>query len=130
MEEFTDHIKILIATLGYNVLTAIPQAADDTKYLFCKGSGAAAKGFISAGGITVLKGSRVSDGTVPSFETRGKSYFRLRQQLESDGTIVDRVFQRDYEFNAPSAASAVVMGHTSNGNVDWKDENGVKLKDM
>lgn len=130
MEEFTDNIKILIATLGYNVLTAIPQAADDTKYLFCKGSGAEAKGFISTGGITVLKGSRVSDGTVPSFETRGKSYFRLRQQLESDGTIVDRVFQRDYEFNAPSAASAVVMGHTSNGNVDWKDENGVKLKDM
>ena len=130
MEEFTDNINILIATLGYNVLTAIPHAADDTKYIFCKGSGADAKGFISPGGITVLKGSKVSDGTVPSFETRGKSYFRLRQQLENDGTIIDRVFQRDYEFNAPSAASAVVMGHTSNGNVDWKDENGVKLKDM
>ena len=54
----------------------------------------------------------------------------MRKQLENDGTIIDRVFQRDYEFNAPSAASAVVMGHTSNGNVDWKDENGVKLKDM
>lgn len=130
MDEFIDNIKILIATLGYNVLTAIPQAADDTKYLFCKGSGAEAKGFISSGGITVLKGSRVSDGTVPSFETRGKSYYRLRQQLENDGTIVDRIFQRDYEFNAPSAASAVIMGHTSNGNVDWKDENGIKLKDL
>lgn len=130
MEEFTDNIKVLIATLGYNVLTPIPQAADDTKYLFCKGSGAEAKGFISAGGITVLKGSRVSEGTVPSFETRGKSYYRLRNQLEKDGTIVNRVFQRDYEFNAPSAASAVVLGHTSNGNVDWKDENGTKLKDM
>lgn len=117
--------------MGYNVLTAIPQAADDIKYLFCKGSGAEAKGFISAGGITVLKGSSVSDGTtVPSFETRGKSYYRLRQQLENDGTIVDRGFQHDYEFNAPSAASAVIMGHTSNGNVDWKDENGIKLKDL
>lgn len=130
MDEFTDNIKILIATLGYNVLTAIPQAADDTKYIFCRGSGAEAKGFISAGGVTVLKGSRVSDGTVPSFETRGKSYYRLRQQLESDGTIVNRLFQHDYEFNAPSAASAVVMGHTSNGYVDWKDENGIKLKDL
>ncbi len=130
MEEFIDNIKILMGTLNYNVLKPIPQAADDTKYIYCKGSGAEAKGFISSGGITVLKGSRVSDGTVPSFETRGKSYYRLRNQLENDGTIVDRVFQHDYEFNAPSAASAVVMGHTSNGNVDWKDENGVKLKDM
>lgn len=76
------------------------------------------------------KGSRVSTGTVPSFETRGKSYYRLRKQLESDGTIANRIFQRDYEFNAPSAASAVVMGHTSNGNLDWKDENGTKLKDL
>lgn len=44
--------------------------------------------------------------------------------------IVDRVFVRDYEFKAPSAASAVLMGHTSNGNVDWKTEDGVKLKDL
>lgn len=130
MEEFTDNIKILIATLGFNVLTAIPQAADDTKYLFCRMAGAEAKGFISASGFTVLKESRVSEGTSPSFETRGRSYYRLRQQLENDGTIVNHVFQRDYEFSAPSAASAVVLGHTSNGNVDWKDENGTKLKDM
>lgn len=36
----------------------------------------------------------------------------------------------DYEFNAPSAASAVVLGHTSNGNMDWKTEDGTKLKDL
>ena len=47
-----------------------------------------------------------------------------------EGVIVDRVFVRDYEFKAPSAASAVLMGHTSNGNVDWKTEDGVKLKDL
>lgn len=26
-------------------------------------------------------------------------------------------------------ASAVILGHTFNGNVDWKTENGTKLKD-
>ena len=36
----------------------------------------------------------------------------------------------DYEFNAPLAASAVVLGHTSNGNMDWKTEDGTKLKDL
>ena len=44
--------------------------------------------------------------------------------------IVDRAFTRDYEFNAPSAASAVILGHTSNGNVDWKTAEGTKLKDL
>ena len=63
-------------------------------------------------------------------ETKGKSYFNLRNSLEEDGVIADRIFTRDYEFNAPSAASAVILGHTSNGNVDWKTDDGKKLKDL
>ena len=130
MEEFIDNVKILINTLGYKVLVPVPKANDETIYLYCKGSGASAKGFVSAGGFTVLEGSTVSDHTVPSLETKGKSYYNLRNALIKDGTISDRVFTRDYEFKAPSAASAVIMGHTSNGNVDWKTADGVKLKDL
>ncbi len=54
----------------------------------------------------------------------------MRNKLESDGSIVDRKFVRNYEFSAPSAASAVILGHTSNGNVDWKTVDGTKLKDL
>ncbi len=130
MEEFIDNVKILINTLGYKVLVPVPKATDETVYLFCKGSGASAKGFVSAGGFTVLEGSTVSDHIVPSLETRGKTYYNLRNALVKEGIIADRAFTRDYEFNAPSAASAVVLGHTSNGNVDWKTADGVKLKDL
>ena len=130
MEEFIDNVKILINTLGYRILVPVPQANDDTVYLYCKGSGASGKGFVSAGGFTVVKGSIVSDHTVPSFETRGKAYFNMRKALETDGIIADRTFTKDYEFSAPSAASAVIMGRTSNGNEDWKTEDGTKLKDL
>lgn len=130
MEEFIDNVKILINTLGYKVLVPVPKANDETIYLYCKGSGASAKGFVSAGGFTVLEGSTVSDHTVPSLETKGKTYYNLRNALIKDGTISDRVFTRDYEFKAPSAASAVILGHTSNGNVDWKTADGTKLKDL
>lgn len=130
MEEFIDNVKILINTLGYKVLVPVPKASDDTVYLYCKGASASAKGFVSAGGFTVLEGSTVSDHTVPSLETKGKMYFKLRNNLIKDGVIVDRAFTRDYEFNAPSAASAVILGHTSNGNVDWKTADGTKLKDL
>jgi len=130
MEEFIDNVKILFNTLGYNALVPVPKATDNTIYLFCKGAGGFAKGFVSAGGFTVLQGSTVSDHIVPSLETRGKTYYKLRNDLEKKGVITDRKFTRDYEFNAPSAASAVVLGHTSNGNVDWKTADGVKLKDL
>ena len=130
MEEFIDNIKVLISTLGYKVLIPAPQATVDTVYLYCKGSGGNAKGFVSPEGFTVLKDSVVSDHIVPSLETQGKTYYVLRSKLEADGTIVDRRFTKNYEFSAPSAASAVVLGHTSNGNVDWKTENGTKLKDL
>ena len=105
----------------------VPKATSETVYLYCKGAGASAKGFIRAGGFTVTKGSLVSDHTVPSFETRGKNYFNLRNALIRDGVIEERSFARDYEFNAPSAASAIILGRTSNGNDDWKTAEGVKL---
>ena len=71
----------------------------------------------------MLKDSIVSDHIVPSLETRGN-------KLEADGVISERKFVRNYEFSAPSAASAVILGHTSNGNMDWKTAGGVRLKDL
>lgn len=130
MEEFIDNVKLIINILGYKVLESAPQVDEHTEYLYCKGSGGDAKGFVSAGGFTVVKGSKVSNSTVPSFETRGKGYFNLRNRLISDGVIVEGFFEQDYEFNAPSAASAVILGHTSNGNTDWKTANGIKLKEL
>lgn len=130
MEEFIDNIKILLNALGYKVLVPAPKANDDTVYLYCKGQTADAKGFVSSGGFTVLAKSKVSEKIGSSLETHGKSYFNLRNALVKDEVIKDGVFQIDYEFKAPSAASAVVLGHTSNGNNDWKTEDGVKLKDI
>lgn len=130
MDEFIDNVKIIINTLGYKVLVPAPEVTDETQYLYCNGSGASAKGFLSSSGLTVLKGSQVSNGTTPSLKTKGKSYFNLRKRLEEDGVIQEREFTQDYEFNAPSAASAVVLGHPSNGHVDWKTADGKKLKEI
>ena len=77
--------------------------------------------------IKILR-TELSDHTVPSFQQRGKSYYDLRNTLVSNGTITDRVFTKDYEAKAPSAASAVILGRTSNGNIDWKTAEGKELK--
>lgn len=129
MEEFIDNVKVLLSALGHRTLTPVPEASEDTVYFFCVGSGAKGKGFTSAGGFTVLKGTRISDHIVDSLKTHGKAYLRLREKLIAEGVIVEEVFRRDYEFTAPSAASAVILGRTSNGNIDWKTAEGVTLRD-
>ena len=130
MEEFVENVKVLMSALGYRVLVPAPQATDNTVYLYCKGSGADAKGFVSSGGFTVLKGSRVSTHTVPSMEVHAKSQFKFRRAMEQEGIITDGVFLRDYEFTSPSAASTLVLGRSSNGNVDWKTQDGIQLKKL
>lgn len=129
MEEFIDNIKVLLSALGYRVLSPVPTPGESETYLYCTSASANGKGFVSPNGFTVLQGSCISDHTVASFKTRGKAYFKLRERLCSDGTVVDGVFTRDYEFSAPSAASAVLLGRTSNGNIDWKTAEKVPLKD-
>ena len=130
MEEFIVNVKILINTLGYKVLESAPKATNNTIYFYCKGSGGEAKGFVSSNGFTVLKGSIVSEHLAPSFENRVRTYFNLRNKLEEDGTIVNRIFKKNYEFSAPSAASAIILGRPSNGNIDWKSEEGITLKEI
>ena len=132
MAEFIDNMKLIIATMSYNVFSPARDEPDNTQYFFCRmaSSGADAKGFISSGGFTVLKGSAVSSYVVNSLaEGRHTNYYKLRLQLEADGIISGRKFARDYEFRSPSAASTVILGHPSNGNADWKTEDGRKLKD-
>lgn len=130
MEEFIDNIKVLINAMGYKFLESVPEANDTTEYLYCKGANSSGKGFISAGGFTVIKGSKVSEHTVSSFETGAKTYFDLRKKLEADGIIIDGEFVKNYEFNAPSAASSVILGRSSNGNVDWKTQSGKRLGEL
>ena len=136
MEEFIDNMRVLLSAMNFRVLEPVPAAKSDTVILRCRskavkdeGRRADAKGFVSpnATGFTVLAGSRVAAQAVPSFATQCRNYAELREQLIANGTIQDGVFARDYEFSAPSAASAVVLGRSSNGNVDWRTEDGVKL---
>ncbi|WP_198947381.1 GIY-YIG nuclease family protein [Megasphaera sp. ASD88] len=129
MGEFIENIKVLLGTLGYKVLVPVPQGDEKTVYLYCKCGERMAKGFITTNGFTVVKDSAVSKGVVPSF-IQDNSYYKLRQRLEADGTICEGTFSLDYEFSSPSAAAAVVRGSHSNGNILWKTQDGVKLRDL
>lgn len=130
MEEFIDNVKILINALGYKVLLPVPKVSEKEEYLYCKGNEADARGFISNGGFTVLKGSKITQKTAPSMEKSVSSYFALRNSLIQDEIIVDYTFIKNHEFTSPSAAASVVLGRSANGNTNWKNTNGVYLKEL
>jgi Domain of unknown function (DUF4357) len=67
---------------------------------------------------SIARNSWVGEG---SFDT---SYGRLYRKLFEQGIIVvengQRRFKSSYVFNSPSAASAVVSGRPSNGQIEWR----------
>lgn len=130
MEEFIDNVKIIINALGYKVLEPAPKATENTVYLYCKGSDGDAKGYVSSGGFTVCRDSKISDKIAPSMEKYVKNYYELRLKLVANETIKDNVFMIDYEFSSPSAAADVILGVSSNGQTAWKTQDGIMLKDL
>lgn len=130
MEEFLENVEVLLSALGFRVLMPVKKATTKTRVLTCDGNNAQAKGFVSSAGFTVMAGSKVSDHTAAHFTPAKHKYAALRVSLETDGTISNGTFTKDYEFSAPSAASSVVLGRSSSGSKEWKASDGTLLKDL
>lgn len=80
--------------------------------------------------MLVRQGSRISLSSNLANQKRQDSLEKIRQQLITDGTIVDRVFSKDYTFSSPSTEAAVILGTASSGNEKWKDKNGISLGEI
>lgn len=130
MEFFIEQAKIVLPVLGINLLrsTKTTQGSSQTTEgstspvftLTVKGADATAQEV--DGEFVVREGSLAR----PGWTGAGRSYEKLRQQLEDDGTLVllpdgsRRQFVRDAVFASPSAAAAVVLGRSSNGRLEWR----------
>ena len=84
----------------------------------------------------VLAGSPARSDVVPSFPVQVSSSHRLREQLISDGVIVESVTwtgwlqtTKDVTCNSPSAAAEILVGRSANGYVEWKSPEGHPLAD-
>ena len=98
----------------------ICEACDDDVTRCCSARGI----YLGDGHILVLKGSIIAEDSAEHFHEIDPKIESLRR----NGIIVGCKFVKDYEFGSPSAASNVIMRRSSNGWVEWKDENGICLK--
>lgn len=79
---------------------------------------------------TILKaGSRVSTAVSASFSS-SKKVISLRQQLEKNGQLVNRVLQQDLQFPSQSGAGQFLNGTAFDGNLSWTTAAGVTLKSL
>lgn len=124
--------KILLATLGYPIFEEKRKAKSVKELFYCTGRNkASAVGELTDDGFLVYK-----DGLSSIIETDGMNKWIgiLRRKLVEDGILKKEndvyVFQQDYIFNSPSAASATILGRSSNGWKSWKDKNGKTLDEL
>ena len=76
----------------------------------------------------LLSGSKINSSTSISFNRRDAYKDITHNYCELiDGFYV---LKEDYIFASPSTASSVVLGRSSNGWTDWKDEYGRSLNDV
>jgi hypothetical protein len=126
IEEFFEDVKLLTSFVGCTIFD-LPIQKD--KHLFyIKSKTCNAKGFYDDNGFTVLKGSMISQKTVPSLTWPEK---RKKEINEFTDIIDDNlVLNTDRTFSSPSSASVFCLGFSNNGWDTWKDEKGQTLDEV
>lgn len=133
LEEYVEYAKIVVGVLGHNVfepLTKIQEAAKEEKVInypvFTLKRKCVAKGMLTNEGFVLLKGSEITDYTVPS---ASKGIIKSREKHKMSISI-DNITLKDILFGSSSGAAAFVLGTNSNGNVLWKTEDNKSPKDF
>ena len=133
MEVFLGHMLGMLPVLGVHAFEQAPKApaAKAGTVLTCKGKGVQATGYEATQGFVVRAGSQAVVAVTTSF-TQMAGASELRADLLQNGVLVEEGgvlrFTQDYVFSAPSAASDIVLGGSTNGRTSWKDANGRTLK--
>ncbi len=134
MEEYLENLRILLSSLGYPILQefATRRDKDEGVLFYCKGKGAVAKGRMTNEGFIVYKGSTASTQITESVRKRNERLISSLLELGHIGKISEKLFtfEKDYLFNTPSAASDLIVGHSSNGWDYWKTKQGKTLKEI
>lgn len=85
-------------------------------------------GHTGARKAVVKAGSRISD-KVTNYKGR-QTVLDRRMEEQEKGRLKNRIVLEDISFTSQSAAASFVLGNSSNGNDEWKTEDGKTLKEF
>lgn len=129
VEEIYEEIEFIMATLGFRMNDSVAQ--QNQPVFTTSRRGIVGRGTYSGESFDVLPGSEI-DMTKP---VRIESYNAKRQECINDGTIVRKEDGKYYltkiiTFKTPSGASDFVLGGSTNGWAEWKDQDGKTLDQL
>lgn len=129
MEGYLDELLVILPLLGVTAFEVLDQGTADDERLSLRGKQAEATGADTPDGFVVFQGSLARTDEVPSIH----GYLHdLRSRLCTDGVLVPAGghlrFAKAYAFDSPSTAAGVVLGRSANGRLEWKDNDGLTLK--
>ncbi|MGN1062546.1 MAG: GIY-YIG nuclease family protein [Candidatus Scatosoma sp.] len=126
IEEIYEEIQFIMATQGYKMDNA-KQSVVNSEIFHTSRNGILASGVYNGDKFQVLEGSQINLEKPAQLN----KYNRLRKSLQSDNNIVFEngayLLKTTLEFNTPSGAAEFVLGGSTNGWVEWKNENGITL---
>ena len=132
LEEFIMNTQIVMPALGHKALEPQPshdngEKQEDLLYFSrSHGKGGKATGKLEDDGFWVLKGSYIYPETADYLPAG------VKKAREQHAAIInkDGILQEDISFGSPSYASSFVCGKNSNGLIEWKNADGVPLKEI
>lgn len=134
MEEFIDYAELTMGVLGHKVFEPLfnvaeagsQNATDDRAMLYYETSSVKASGCRTSDGFVIIKGSRISSTVHKSCPNYIK---KLRSQY-ADKIGEDSILTGDILVSSPTTAAGFVSASSVNGNIAWKNYDGVTLKEM
>lgn len=137
--EFMEYSKLVMGVLGYKIFIPINNknelVENDDLYLYLSRRDAKTNKEIKATckrtseGFVVLKGSDFCEIDADHIKNK-TSIKNIRDKCKNSGGVIDGKLIKDYLFNSPSYAATFVLGKSSNGRTEWKDKDGVTLKEI
>ena len=134
MESFLENMVLVYGVLGLSVFETPKIDLDNSQAvdsLSLKGPNAEASGYEAMEGFIVIKGAKATAAEAPSMPEAIKA---ARAQMLADELFSKSgnslVLTQDYTFTSPSKAASIFLGRPANGRTEWKDSNGITLKEL
>ena len=132
LEQFIRNAELILPVLGHRTLESMRlvtanMQAEDLLY-FSRNGGKGGRGLcrMTEDGFWVLKGSYI----YPNLSASAPN--GIRKARKEYARIIDQnsILQENIRFSSPSYAASFVCGKSSNGLKEWKNKDGVSLKDL
>jgi len=129
--KFLEKVMLLTSIYGYHIFNDIiskENREDNNNLLYLTNNNIEyAKGILTDEGFVILKGSKIKKVIAKSLSP---SLIKYAETERNSKDIKDNVFINDHLCSTPSMAAVIILGRNSNGYSEWKNKDGVKLKDL